>query len=254
MAPLASIYADAQHYDLLAQMTAPPDLPFYRRLVQEHGGPVLEIGCGTGRVLLELCKRGVEGVGVDRAAPLLARAAAKAAASGLAPRLVEADFRDFDLGRTFPLVLFPYNAFNHLLELEDVDRCLSSLRRHMDGESLLVIDTFNPDPTALCLEPKPARRILRYLDPPSGEEVILYETNAYDAATQVNRITWSYCIGGREGARVDELRMRVFFPRELDALLRGGGFAMVDKLGDYDGKPFGARTPKQLMLCRRAVS
>ena len=254
MDPAASIYADAEHYDLLAQMTAPADLPFYARLLQDRGGPVLEIGCGTGRVLLTLCRAGAEAVGIDSAAPLLERAAAKAAAAGLTPTIVAADFRDFDLGRTFPLLLFPYNAFNHLLEIEDVQRCLSALRRHMDSDSLLVIDTFNPNPNALCLEPKPARAILRYLDPSSGEEVVLSETNAYDAATQINTISWSYEVGGRPAARVDELAMRIFFPRELDALLRWGGFEVVDKLGDYDGKPFAARTPKQLMLCRLAPS
>jgi len=197
MAEPTSIYADAQHYDLLAQMTAPADLPFYEKLLARHGGPLLELGCGTARVLSALCRPNIECWGIDTAAPLLEMGRATLAAAGLSATLLEADFRDFDLGRTFRLLLFPYNAFNHLYEIDDVVRCLAAIKRHMDAHSLLVIDTFNPDPAKLFVEPPPPQDILRYLDPHSGEQVVLSEVNHYDAATQISHITWAYRVGER---------------------------------------------------------
>jgi 2-polyprenyl-3-methyl-5-hydroxy-6-metoxy-1,4-benzoquinol methylase len=250
MAELPSIYADPVHYDLLAQMTAPADVPFYLSLFAEHGGPVLELGCGTGRVSLPLARAGAEIWGVDVAAPLLDQARLKAAAEALRLRLFEADMRELDLGRRFALVIVPYNAFNHLLDRESVERCLGAVRNHLGPRGLFVIDTFNPDPKALGVEPSSRSTILEYIDPYTHERVVLEEQNAYDAARQVNRTTWRYHAGDRTDARVDELDMRIFFPQELDALLHYQGFEVVSKLGDYGGTPFGARSPKQLTFCR----
>ena len=76
------------------------------------------------------------------------------------------------------------------------------------------------------------------------------EQNGYDEATQINDITWRYEIGGRAEARIDRVRMRIFFPQELDALMCWQGFEIEQKLGDYDGTPFASRTPKQLIICK----
>ncbi len=248
---VSGIYAEGRHYDVLAQMTAPKDADFYRDLVREHGGPVLELGCGTGRVAQSLAERGVEVVGVDTAEPLLSWAREKVAAMLRPPKFVRQDVRTLALERTFPLVVFPYNGFNHMLSHDDIASSLRSVREHLADEGRFVIDTFNPDPLRL----KPSSDvavILRYRDPYSEHEVGLSEHNAYDAARQVNTITWRYQIDGRDDARIDVLEMRMFFPQELDAHLRHNGFVICDKRGDYDGRDFVAAAPKQLVICRRA--
>ncbi|MBI4702008.1 MAG: class I SAM-dependent methyltransferase [Deltaproteobacteria bacterium] len=252
-APLPSIYADATHYDLLAQMTAPRDLPFYLRQVERHGGPLLELGCGTGRVCLAIAERGTEVAGLDLSLPLLARARSKALGLRVPVALHHADCRDFDLGRRFALVIFPYNGFNHLLDLGGVRGCLAAVRRHLGDGGRLVIDTFNPSVARLACDPEVREPILRFLDPYLGEQVVMRERNRYDHARQVNRITWYYEIAGEREARVDELEMRIFFPQELDALLALNGFAIEHKYGDYDERPFESRCPKQLVVCRPAV-
>jgi SAM-dependent methyltransferase len=251
-AHLPAIYRDPVHYDVLAQMTAPADVPFYRALVAEHGGPVLELGCGTGRVALELARDGTEVVGVELSEEMLERAQSKAEEESIGVTLALGDLRKFNLETTFPLVLLTYNTINHLLDLASIESCFATVRRHMNERSRFVIDTFQPSLTFLGNEPEQRRPILRYLDPYTKEEVVLHEENHYDPSTQQNRIVWSYTIGGRADARVEELRMRLFFPQELDALLTLQGFAIEAKLGDYDGRPFGPITPKQLVVCRLA--
>jgi len=248
---LPSIYFDAAQYDLLAQMTAPDDLPFYRALLQERdAASVLELGCGTGRVALALCRAGAEVVGVELSAELLEAAHAKAQAEELGPTLALGDLRSCDLERTFDLVLLPYNVLNHMLDDASLADALAAARRHLGPDSRLVIDTFQPSPAFLGDEPEKRRPILRYLDPFLDKEVVLSEENHYDPATQLNRIVWSYAVDGTQDARVEELTMRLFFPRELDAWVERSGLVIEHKLGDYDRRPFDGTSPKQLMICR----
>ncbi|MEZ4338229.1 MAG: class I SAM-dependent methyltransferase [Sandaracinaceae bacterium] len=249
---LPSLYFDAAHYDLLAQMTAPADLPFYQRLAQAHGGPILELGAGTGRIATALAKAGHEVVGLELSSAMLETAVARAQAEGVEVTYALGDMRSFDLGRTFPLILVPFNALNHLLDDDSLAGALAAMRAHMDDGSRLVIDTFQPSPAFLGDAPERRRPILRYRDPYLDEEVLLSEENHYDPATQLNRIVWSYAVGGVEDARVEELTMRLFWPRELDAWLRFAGLRLEEKLGDYDGRPFDGASPKQIVVARRA--
>lgn len=256
---LPRIYADPAHYDVLAQMTAPDDLPFYRDLVREHGSPVLELGAGTGRVTLALAEEGADVVGVELSPPMLAAARAKAEHAQLGVTLALGDLRSFDLDAVFSLVLLPYNTLNHLLDLEDLRRCFATVQRHMDADSRFVIDTFQPSLGFLGGDPERARPILRYRDPYLEREVVLREENHYEPATQLNRVVWRYDLvgegdAGEEDARVEELTMRLFFPRELDALLELSGVVIEHKYGGYDRRPFDSTSPKQLLVCRLADS
>jgi SAM-dependent methyltransferase len=248
---LPKLYDDPLHYELLAQMTAPADVPFYRALYEEHGGPVLELGCGTGRVALELVKDGAELVGVDLSPAMLDYMGQKAQAEGLEVTIALGDLRKFDLGRTFPLVLVTYNTFNHLLDLDSLTSALASIAKHMDAGSRLVIDTFQPSLSFLGGEPEKSRGILRYLDPYIEKETVIFEENHYDPATQKNHVVWSYEVAGTPGARHEDFWMRLYFPAELDALLTLSGFTIEAKYGDYDRRPFDAKSGKQLYVLRR---
>lgn len=249
---VSTLYDDPYQYDLLAQMTAPADLPLYHRLVEESGDPVLELACGTGRVCLDLAHRGATITGVDRSRSMIEWAKKRAASMGLSIRLEHGDMRDFELrGELFALILVPYNAFNHLYSVEDVRRCLEAISRHMNEDSRLVIDTFNPDPLKLDVGGSAAKKILEYRDPVGEQFIRLLESTRYDAAAQINYISWSYEASGSVNCRRDELRMRIFFPQELEALLAFHGFEIERKLGDYDDGPFTSTSSKQIVICRR---
>jgi len=251
---LPPLYADPTHYDLLTQMTAPDDVPFYLTLLEDNPGPVLELGCGTGRVLLELARTGAETVGIDLSAAMIERAREHAIAEELNVTLALADLRNFNLGQTFQLVLMPFNVLNHLLDDDSLERMFHTIARHMTPDSRLVIDTFQPSLDFLTDEPEKRRKILRYLDPYLQKEVVLFEENHYEPDAQLNRIVWSYAVDGVADARIDELTMRLFFPHEIDAWLERSGFTIENKFGDYDGRPFDALSPKQLMVCRLSES
>ncbi|KKM72502.1 hypothetical protein LCGC14_1419870 [marine sediment metagenome] len=90
-----------------------------------------------------------------------------------------------------------------------------------------------------------------FLNPNGKGTVTITENNVYDRASQVNRIKWYFKISNQPRESVYELNMRMFFPQELDALLRYNGFRIEAKYGDYDKTPFTSESPKQLIVCRK---
>ncbi|MGH7151237.1 MAG: methyltransferase domain-containing protein, partial [Planctomycetota bacterium] len=107
-----SPYAEPELYDRLLG-----DLPygreFYLGLARQARGPTLEVGCGTGRVLLRLLEAGLDVEGLDLHAPMLERLKEKARAKGLPARVFEGDMRGFRLPRRYALVVIPCNGFAH---------------------------------------------------------------------------------------------------------------------------------------------
>ncbi len=105
---------------------------------------MLDLPCGTGRILLPLLQEGVDIEGVDLSAEMLARLRQKAAELGLQPRVHQASFTDLRLERQFALIISPCNSFVHNLTVEDQIQSLRLCREHLLSGGLLVIDTFFP--------------------------------------------------------------------------------------------------------------
>ena len=122
------------------------DLSFYSRLADDQGGPILELGAGTGRVTATLAKRGYEVVGLDNSEAMLERARAYVAsqANGKQVSLLLDDIRTFELNRTFSLIVAPFNVFAHLYTMADQDAALNSIRRHLASDGAFALDLFIP--------------------------------------------------------------------------------------------------------------
>ena len=123
----------ARHYDeLYAVMRNPSgDVAFYGELARASGGPVLELGCGTGRTLLPIAKAGLDCVGVDASPAMLAVLRQKSPPPNL--ELVEARMESLELpNRRFRLVTCPFRAFSHLLDVESQLAALAAVRRQLE--------------------------------------------------------------------------------------------------------------------------
>lgn len=245
------IYRDPYHYELIAQMTAPNDLPYYQQLIGDEQPSLLELGCGTGRLCRPLARRCAKVAGIDNSEPLLEWCRSRAAIEKADVTLLRADISDFDLSSTFDLITLPYNTLNHLCDDTSLSGCFASVRRHLAPGGRFVIDTFNPDPSKLSpWKVSDEAKILEYIDPVRKKRTTLFESTRYDTATQVNTLTHRYEVKGEPHQLTDKLEMRIFFPRELDLLLDHHGFTLDKKLGYYDGRPFDAFTQQQLCECR----
>ncbi len=120
------------------------DLELWRELAAERGGPVLDVGCGTGRVALELAAQGHELVGVD-ADPLLVGACnERAAAAGLSARAVVADARTLSLDRRFPLALLAMQVVQLLGGRRGRAAMLAAVARHLEPGGLLALALADP--------------------------------------------------------------------------------------------------------------
>ena len=124
-----SSYGDtwADIYDSVHTLTE--DIPFWIEEAQASGGPVLDLGCGTGRVAIPIAQAGVQVVGLDSSAEMLKLARAKARRLGLsaeALRFVRGDMRSFSQGQRFPLVIIPFRSFQLLISVADKCQALGS--------------------------------------------------------------------------------------------------------------------------------
>jgi SAM-dependent methyltransferase len=243
------LYSDGRHYDLQhAGIT--DDIPFFVGEARRYGGPVLELGCGTGRISIPLAQQGFEVTGLDVSRPMLDHARKKAEAEGVLVLWVEADFRDFSLGRRYGLVLLPFNTLAHLHCHESVEAFLACVRSHLLPTGRFIIDIFNPRLEILIRDASQRYPVAEYEDPDGKGTVVISENNSYDRASQINRIKWYYRGGGGDGEVVRELNMRIFYPQELDGLLTSNGYVVEHKYGDCDRSVFTSDSPRQIVVCR----
>ncbi len=242
-------YYDGRHYD--ARVEYREDIPFWLKKAHRYGGPILELGCGTGRVSIELARAGFEVVGLDIEESMLAQARCKSRELQLDVEWIKADCRNFELGRSFKLIIFPFNSLSHIVDQEGIESCLACVSHHLEHRGRFIFDLHNPRLDILMRNPNKRYPHSRYEDPDGHGEIVVTESNQYDRASQVNTITLFYTMpNGRE--ETAQILSRMFFPQELDLLLRSSGFLIEEKFGDFDETPFTSESPKQIVICRLA--
>ena len=230
----------ARYYDA-AYAHDQADVAFYAALARETGGPVLEIGCGTGRVLLPIARTGVDAVGIDRSPAMLAALRAKGPPPTL--RLVTAAMDDFDLGgERFRLAYSAFRAFQHLETVEEQLRCLVRVRRHLLPGGRFAFDVFAPDLARLAQPEEPEAEEMRFEH--AGETVVRYAAVTRDLATQTMEVRYRY--ERRRGDAVvgedrQAFRMRWFHRYELEHLLARTGFEVEAVYADFDRRPYDGR-------------
>ncbi len=231
------------------------DLDFYLGLAREFGGPVLELACGTGRVLLPLARAGYEVMGVDLSPHMLEVADRKLASEPREVRsrvrLVEDELARFDLGRRFALILIPARSFQFLLTREDQRRCLAACARHLWSEGRLVLDVFNPRLSRVVAG---AEDLKNEFPGPEGEVLRVGGTAEYDQGEQMlHDQVWTERLtpDGPQRLGEEELRLRYFFRYEVEWMLEACGFEVEALYGDFDRTPFTAESPEILPVARR---
>jgi SAM-dependent methyltransferase len=244
-----AFYSHAGLYDLMLSGDGPA-AAFYRAAVGRRDARVLELGCGTGHKLIPIASDGHPCVGLDSSPAMLAEARRKASERGVAVEWVRGDMRAFDLGRTFDVVFIAANSLLHLHETEDLVSCFRAVREHLAPGGRVVFDVFNPSVRLLADADgvRRTRESLSFTDPDRGE-VGVDVTETYDAAAQVTRGTWHFSTASEPDFVVAPLEIRSIFPQELPLLLSLGGLRLVERFGDWSGRPFAADAPLQLCVC-----
>jgi len=252
--------AIADLYDHVALHVNRPDIAFYLDAARESGGPVLELGCGSGRVLIPTARAGVSITGVDGSPAMLATArnalAREAPEVQSRAQLVEADMRSFHLGRTFALVTIPFRPFQHLLTVDDQLACLATIRRHLADDGRLILDLFNPS-LDLLVHTKIGEEVDEGQPSatPDGRTISRrFKTVAADRFAQVNRFELIYCVTDRDGRQerfVHSFGLRYLFRFEAEHLLARAGFRVERLYGGFDRSEYGTSYPGELIFTAR---
>jgi SAM-dependent methyltransferase len=253
-------YADAVLYDHEYRRRR-ADVTFYRQLARDllgaSGGRILELGCGSGRVSVPLARDGFEVVGVDGSPAMLAQLEARRARlpAAVAGRLraVQADLREVALGQRFPLVIAPFNVFEHLYTRADFGACLARVAAHLAPGGALAFDVQLPDLAWLARDPDRRWARTRFKHPRTGQPVEYSTNHDYDPVTQVALIRLYYQPLDSAGAprgrpTIVKLTQRKFFPVELEALLEASGFLVTARFGDFHGEELAAGAMSQVLV------
>ena len=251
--------AIAEYYDVenVRHKMLEQDVPFFLGQLPNGRQRILELATGTGRAAIPMAQAGHRVVGVDYAPDMLEIARRKRDAVGLGEgelSIVRGDILGLDLGRRFDWVCVFFNTFLGFTTLEEQDRALQAVRRHLKPRGRLWLDVFNPDPSLL------ARDIMTGLDPcafyvPRYDRTVFMTTEVRrQKRPQVQRVTFRYAwfdARGREHRQRTEFDLTFLFPRELRLLVERNGLRIERLFGDYDGSDVTPRSPRLIARCCR---
>jgi SAM-dependent methyltransferase len=253
----------AELYDYVVPYRDRQDVVFFVDAAREIGGPVLELGCGTGRVLIPTARQGLDITGLDLSPHMLAvcreRLAGEASQVRKRVQLVEGDMREFSLGRTFNLVTLPFRPFQHLTTVADQLACLGCIHAHLVDGGRVILDIFNPKLEYL-VNTKFGEELAEEPEfvMPDGRKVIRrHMVTRRDVPNQTNFVELVYYVthpDGHQERLVQAFPMRYLFRFEAEHLLARAGFEVEHLYADYDKSPFGSKDPGELIFVARKSS
>jgi SAM-dependent methyltransferase len=243
-----SPYEAPELYDLLFD-SLDFDIPYWIETARTAGGPVLELACGTGRILLPIRKTGIDVEGIDSTPAMIGRLKDKARAAGLSVRAEVADMREYATGRRYSRIFCAFNGFAHCATTEDQLACLRSSLRHLEAGGALVLHMSYPGP-AYWSEPE-GKAVLEHESPlAGGGKLQLWDNRRKDVVRQRQDSEveiWELDATERPKAvHKFSTFQRWVYRYELELLFGAAGFVRWEILGGFDGRPL--RAPDDQMI------
>ena len=212
------------------------DLDFYEEEAKKVSGPVLEVGCGTGRVMLELIKKGVDVEGLDISKEMLRILKNKARMMGYSPKLYHADMRNFSLKKKYSLILVPYRSFLHLSTDEDRLAALKKMNSHLRKGGKIMLHLYTPSDDEIY----------------NANEFKPIDCDTFTIGSRKFNTFWymrysdrgkkaEYLIELHEGKRkIKEFKMEIYFVpyEDMKKMLKKAGFKKIVAYADFSDKTF----------------
>lgn len=238
----------ALYYDYFA---GKDDLPFFRRLLLRLGGPVLDLGCGTGTLALNLARAGLDVVGVDNSPYMLdiAREKHGQACPSVKERVkfVEGDMVTFPWESKFATVLIARGSFGHLLNTGEQLNCLENAAKLLEDGGKIVLDLYPPSLNLL----QGGTSVGRSVAVDGNVNLLRTVHTSCDLNNQRCRLTIIYeqfkdCV--LQERVLEESSTSLLFPREVMLLLRVGGYTIEEVFGDTGGGSFNASSRRMIVV------
>jgi SAM-dependent methyltransferase len=249
----------AKHYDDAYEAMKLEDAPFYLELARKRGGPVLEIGCGTGRVLLPIARAGVTIEGLDASPAMLSVLRSKLQQEPAEVRrrvkLHAGDIRKFRMKKKFSLVTIPFRPLQHMHTLGDQLDALVSAAGLLDQDGMLAFDVFFPRLERLMgglgeehLEAEwqidgGKRRVVRH-----------FRKDSYDKIRQ--NFTGTFLIRTYEGDKMVReetapLKLTWYTHGQLESLFLHAGLEVVEEYGSFRKEPLNNDSAEMIFILKK---
>jgi SAM-dependent methyltransferase len=233
----------ARYYDAENEFMV-DDLPMYSTLAEEYGGPILDVGCGTGRVAFHLAAEGHAVDGIDFAEAMLARGERKL--KGRADvrervRLFRGNAANYAFPRKYNLILLVYNCLLQLTTQAEQIALLKHLRGFLAPNGVMVLDLPNAGEAYAGVDDGAVTLERSFVEPESGNLVMQQSVSTLNRAAQTQDIRWIYDEIMPDGVlkrTMAPLTLRYVFPAEFDLMAQLLGLRVLERYGDYEGSPF----------------
>jgi SAM-dependent methyltransferase len=247
-------------YDAMYDNAARRDIEFFVDCAKKAGGRVLELGCGTGRVLIPTAVAGCKITGLDFSPFMLQKCREKVAKLTAETReniqLFQGDMTNFTTGEKYALATIPFRPFQHLIMLAEQKACLDCIHQHLESKGKLVFDVYHTYLPRLIdtkyfmeMEVGPALTL------PDGR--VIKRTNrtaAFHHAEQYNDIELIFYVdypGGKKERLVHAFPMRYFYRYEIEHLLSLCGFKILEFYGNFDKTQFSDESPEMIFVAEK---
>ncbi|MCX6826628.1 MAG: class I SAM-dependent methyltransferase [candidate division Zixibacteria bacterium] len=250
----------AELYDLFPAYIHRPDTDFYLRSAAASAGRILDLGCGTGRILLPIAEQGCQITGLDLSEYMLSKCRQKlksiANSSTDHVQLVQGDMTNFKLDNTFKLAIIPFHAFQHLIGIAHQLGCLSSINRHLVMKAKLIFDVFYVD-FRIINDPRLSDEVEDFeeYELPDGRRIRrTHRVAGFHPTEQYNDVEMIYYLTNPDGKAkriVHAFPMRYFFRYEMEHLLERCGFRVIELYGNFDESPLVHDSPEMIFIAEK---
>ena len=249
----------AELYDHIPGYAGRPDQGFYLDYARSAEGKILELGCGTGRLLIPIAAAGCAIVGLDLSEHMLAKCREKLQRQPEEVqervRIVQGDTTCFDLEETFGLVTVPFRAFQHLISLDEQIACLRCVNRHLVMGEKLILDLFQVNLRYLTDPANTEEREDFQVEIPGGRTLRrTHRLAALHRSEQVNDVEIIYHVSHPDGHTerlVQAFPFRYFFRYEVEHLLARCGFRVAELFGSFDRSPLKDDSPEMIFVAEK---
>ncbi|MBN1188889.1 MAG: class I SAM-dependent methyltransferase [Dehalococcoidales bacterium] len=249
----------AELYDVVYAGRNNIDVGFFVDYSLKAIGKTLELGCGTGRVLIPVAEAGCGITGLDISTFMLEKCRQKLSSEPEEVRkrvnLMEGDITAFHTGDQYSLITLPFRIFHYLISIEEQKACLNCVYRHLYPDGIVILDLFNCYPPLMhdpmYLEEQEDQRDLQL---PGNKTLRCTGRIAeFHRDRQYNDTELIYYISHPDGKTerlVQAFPFRYFFRYEVEHLLELCGFQVIDLFGNFDKSAFSSRSPQMIFVAR----
>ena len=251
----------AEFYDWIPAYAKRIDVAFYVNYSKSTYGKTLELGCGTGRILIPTAVAGCEIFGLELSRYMLAKCQEKLKKqpkeAQKRAQLMQGNMISFKINETFKLITIPFHAFQHLISVEDQISCLQCAKNHLSKDGKLIFDLFqvNPQrihdpifteetedtPEMILPDGRKFRRCNRVISFHKGEQ--------YNEVELIHYVTYP---NEKTERLVQSFPFRYFYRYEVEHLLARCGFKITELFGNFDRSPLTENSPEMIFICEKS--